>query len=477
MKIAARSTSTRTTRSPWRRSDAHPPARGQRGAPDAGRLTPRKIVAELDRHIVGQAAAKRAVAIALRNRIRRQRLPPEMADEITPKNILMIGPTGVGKTEIARRLAKLAGSPFVKVEASKFTEVGYVGRDVESIVRDLVEVGVDMVRRRSRRGAGEGAGGAGGAAPRPAAAAEHLSRAPEDGGGESAADSFRATRESCASSCEAGRSSTARWRCRSPSGLPHLPVLQPGPPGRDGHQPEGSSSPGSSAAASVAGACPVAEAREVLRQEEEELLVTRAGARSRAGPARAGVGDPLHRRDRQDRGAGGRARPRRLPRGRAAGPAADRGGHHRAHQVRAGADGPRALHRRRRLPREQAVRPHPRAAGPLPHPRGAEPLAEAELVRILLEPRSSLSRSTRRCSPRKASSCASRTRRWARSRAFEVNRRPRTSAPAACTPCWNLLEEISFEAAGPSAVTIDVPEVRRKLEPLVKNQDLSRFIL
>ena len=109
-------------------------------------LTPRQIVAELDKYVVGQAAAKRAVAIALRNRIRRQKLAPEMAEEVSPKNILMIGPTGVGKTEIARRLAKLAHSPFLKIEASKFTEVGYVGRDVESMVRDLVEIAVKMVR-------------------------------------------------------------------------------------------------------------------------------------------------------------------------------------------------------------------------------------------------------------------------------------------------------------------------------------------
>ena len=112
----------------------------------AGTLTPRQIVAELDKHVVGQAAAKRAVAIALRNRMRRQKLSPELAEEIAPKNILMIGPTGVGKTEIARRLAKLAQSPFLKVEASKFTEVGYVGRDVESMIRDLTELSVDMVR-------------------------------------------------------------------------------------------------------------------------------------------------------------------------------------------------------------------------------------------------------------------------------------------------------------------------------------------
>ena len=109
-------------------------------------LTPREIVAELDKHVVGQRAAKRAVAIALRNRTRRQKLPPDIAEDIMPKNIIMIGPTGVGKTEIARRLAKLTDSPFLKVEASKFTEVGYVGRDVESMIRDLVEIAIDMVR-------------------------------------------------------------------------------------------------------------------------------------------------------------------------------------------------------------------------------------------------------------------------------------------------------------------------------------------
>ncbi|TMA45090.1 MAG: AAA family ATPase, partial [Deltaproteobacteria bacterium] len=109
-------------------------------------LTPREIVAELDRYIVGQDAAKRAVAIALRNRWRRFRLTPELRDEVMPKNIILVGPTGVGKTEIARRLARLAGAPFVKVEASKFTEVGYVGRDVESMVRDLTEIAVDMVK-------------------------------------------------------------------------------------------------------------------------------------------------------------------------------------------------------------------------------------------------------------------------------------------------------------------------------------------
>src|SRR5205809_3179345 len=129
---------------------------------DPRALTPRAIVEELDRYIVGQKAAKRAVAIALRNRWRRQQVPEHLRDEIAPKNIIMIGPTGVGKTEIARRLAKLVQAPFVKVEASKFTEVGYVGRDVDSMVRDLAEISVKLVKdeetaavRSSARGAAD----------------------------------------------------------------------------------------------------------------------------------------------------------------------------------------------------------------------------------------------------------------------------------------------------------------------------------
>jgi ATP-dependent HslUV protease ATP-binding subunit HslU len=122
------------------------PGDANREEPLLDELTPRQIVTELDKYVIGQADAKKSIAIALRNRIRRQKLDSEMAEEVMPKNILMIGPTGVGKTELARRLAKLSNSPFLKVEASKFTEVGYVGRDVESMIRDLVEVAIDMVR-------------------------------------------------------------------------------------------------------------------------------------------------------------------------------------------------------------------------------------------------------------------------------------------------------------------------------------------
>src|SRR5829696_682659 len=119
--------------------------------PVADSMTPRQIVAELDKYIVGQGAAKKAVAVAIRNRWRRQQLPAELRQDVTPKNIILIGPTGVGKTEIARRLAQLVGAPFVKVEATKYTEVGYHGRDVESMIRDLVEAAVGLIKQQQRQ--------------------------------------------------------------------------------------------------------------------------------------------------------------------------------------------------------------------------------------------------------------------------------------------------------------------------------------
>ena len=183
------------------------PSQAADDTPLLDELTPREIVRELDKYVIGQADAKRAVAIALRNRIRRQKLDPEMAEEVMPKNILMIGPTGVGKTELARRLAKLANSPFLKVEASKFTEVGYVGRDVESMIRDLVEISIDMVREErldevddraeaQRRRAPAGSADA-------AAAREHQ-RERRD-----------ARARNCANGCAPASSTTAWWKSTS----------------------------------------------------------------------------------------------------------------------------------------------------------------------------------------------------------------------------------------------------------------------
>src|SRR5438552_4267074 len=164
-------------------------------------LTPRQIVTELDKYVVGQTKAKRCVAVALRNRMRRQKLTEELAEEILPKNIIMIGPTGIGKTEIARRLARLTNSPFLKVEASRFTEVGYVGRDVESMIRDLVEISIDMVRdekidevaEKAEQNAEERLLDL--LLPPPAARPEKLSGDDRDRAAAAAAENFQRTRE------------------------------------------------------------------------------------------------------------------------------------------------------------------------------------------------------------------------------------------------------------------------------------------
>jgi ATP-dependent HslUV protease ATP-binding subunit HslU len=170
-------------------------------------LSPRRIVAELDRHVVGQGKAKKAVAVALRDRWRRQQLPPEVAREITPKNILMVGPTGVGKTEIARRMARLVDAPFVKVEASKFTEVGYVGRDVESIARDLVEAAIRLVKDGRR--------------PQPRRSSSTSSRRRSTRRASSRAPTER---NAFAASCAKGGTKPARWRSRSSTrGRPRSP--------------------------------------------------------------------------------------------------------------------------------------------------------------------------------------------------------------------------------------------------------------
>ena len=334
-------------------------------------LTPREIVGELDKHVVGQKQAKRAVAIALRNRMRRQKLPPELADEVAPKNILMIGPTGVGKTEIARRLAKLAQSPFLKVEASKFTEVGYVGRDVESMVRDLVEIAVGDGARRA-----------------------DASR--------SAARRSRTPRSACSiCSCRRGRWRRTRTRIRSArrssrtrerlreqlrdgrfdDRVVEIEVREKAfPVARDHHrrqrrrgrvQHQGHDARPLPGSASKKKRVPVREAREALAQGRRAEADRHGTGVARRRRSRAAGRHHLPRRDRQDRRPRGRARPRRQPRGRAARHPADRRGHDRQHQARHGADRSHPVHRGGRVPRLEAVGSDSRAAGPLSDSRRA----------------------------------------------------------------------------------------------------------
>ena len=335
-------------------------------------LTPREIVAELDKYVVGQAAAKRAVAIALRNRMRRQKLAPEMAEEIAPKNILMIGPTGVGKTEIARRLARLAQSPFVKVEASKFTEVGYVGRDVESMVRDLVELAIDMVRaERIEEVRAKAVQNAEDRLldlllPPTRPAGPDRSRMRPRRTRSADPDARAVPRTAAGGPARRPRRRDRRAREVVPLARDHRRVVGR----RGGRQPEGHaagalSGPDEEAQAEGAGSRRVPDAG---RRAEADRHGQRRAHRRRAG--RAGR-HHLHRRDRQDRRPRGRPRTGREPRGRAAGHPADCRRHHREHEIRHGAHRSHPVHRRRRVPRVEAVRPDPRAAGPLSDPGGA----------------------------------------------------------------------------------------------------------
>ena len=341
-------------------------------------MTPREIVSELDKHIVGQGAAKRAVAIALRNRWRRMQIEDPLRQEITPKNILMIGPTGCGKTEIARRLARLANAPFVKVEATKFTEVGYVGREVDSIVKDLAEVAVKMTREEEIAKVRDRAADAAEerlldallphpkmmgfstdqeASPRDPETRQKFRKMLREGAAERTRDRDRPARHS-RRACRSWR--RRAWkRCRS-----------------------------SFRACSRTWAgnrtkprkLKVKEAQKLLVEEEAGKLVNEEELRAKALIECRAERHRVHRRDRQDRAPPGNHRRRRVARRRAARPAAAGRRQHRVDQVRPDQDRPRPVHRLRRVPHVQALGSDSGAAGPLPDPRGAR-FAEGRRLR------------------------------------------------------------------------------------------------
>ena len=331
-------------------------------------MTPREIVHELDKHIVGQADAKRAVAIALRNRWRRMQVGEEMRAEITPKNILMIGPTGVGKTEIARRLARLAGAPFIKVEATKFTEVGYVGRDVESIVRDLTDVAVKLnreremekVRRRAEDAAEERILGI---LLRPARAGVAAVGA-VGAGGDDGVDAA-STRQKFRKMLREGKLDEREIEVELSA--PAIGVEIMAPPGM-----EEMTSQLQSMFQNLGGGrsrtrrLRIRDAFKLLTEEEAGKLINEDDLKSRAVDDVEQNGIVFPGRDRQGLATQRSDRRGRLARGGPARPAPAGGGEHGFDEVRRGTHGSHPVHRLRRIPHREAVRSHSRAPGPVP---------------------------------------------------------------------------------------------------------------
>jgi ATP-dependent HslUV protease ATP-binding subunit HslU len=450
-------------------------------------LTPVQIVAELDRHVVGQAAAKRAVAIALRNRIRRQRLPAEEAAEILPKNILMIGPTGVGKTEIARRLAHLARSPFLKVEASKFTEVGYVGRDVESMIRDLTQLAVEMVRREKQAEVREKAEAAVEERlldlllpPQRPASAPGDPAAEEDAG--RARDRFQHTREKLREQLRMGflddrvvevevrERSFPSFQILSSQGVEEMDVnLKDMLPGLFGGRTRRRS-------------LRVPDARQALLQEEAGRLLDDEEI-ARAAVARA-QNDGILFIDELDKVAG---------RESGHGPDVSREGVQR--DLLPIVEGTAVNTKYGTVHTDHILfiaagafhvsKPSdliPELQGRFPIRVELEPLTHQDLVRILTEPKSALVKQyasllgTEGVDLRFSDDAIEALARFA----MEVNEiAENIGARRLATVLETVLEEVSFRApeSAERDVVIDAEEVRRKLAPLVKDRDLSRFVL
>ena len=446
-------------------------------------LSPREIVAELDRWVVGQGAAKRAVAIALRSRVRRQRLAPPVAAEITPKNILMIGPTGVCKTEIARRLAMLSGSPFIKVEASKFTEVGYVGRDVDSIVRDLVAAAMDMVRRQKQAEVREKA---------EARAEERLldlllppprpspGEAPETHNAQR--DLLLTSREKLRELLRAGQLEARTVEVDVPErSQPTFQILG----GQGAEEMDVAIRdllPGLFGSRTKRRTLPVSEARDALRQEEESRLVDQEQLAQEAVERAQSSGIVFI--DEIDKIAG---------RETSHGPDVSREGVQR--DLLPIVEGTTVSTKYGPVRTDHVLfiaagafhvsKPAdliPELQGRFPIRVELQPLGEEELVRILTEPENALVRQYRALLGTEGVEVVfteEAIREMARLATAVNDATENIGARRLATILEAVLDEVSFEAGGtsPFAVTVDGAYVRRRLEPLVRSQDLSRFIL